>query len=409
MFKFLNHRSVISAFTQYTLIALLLLVVGCGGGAVQDAPAGLAQEDSSTNTAPSISVLSPNNGGNQMENESTSLTASASDQEDGDISDNISWSSNIDGDLGIGSSIIVNLSPGTHVISALISDSGDLTNSDSVNFSINSSNSAPSISIISPSDGANQDVNSTTTLTATANDQEDGNLDSIIQWSSSIDGDLGVGSSIVIQLTAGTHSISAAVVDSGNLSSAISISYQVTTTDTLPSVAITAPSDGGNQPEGQTTLLTASASDSEDGNLNNNIEWNSDLDGVLGTGNSLSVQLSSGEHVITASVTDSSNQTAQDSVTHSLVASYGVATLSWTAPTENTDDTLLSDLAGFKIYYGTEQGSLTQTITIQDSLTVSQVVQNLVINTTYYFAVVAFNDMGIESDLSETVSKLIGS
>src|SRR4029453_5899928 len=39
----------------------------------------------------------------------------------------------------------------------------------------------------------------------------------------------------------------------------------------------------------------------------------------------------------------------------------GSATLSWTPPTRNTDGTTLTNLPGYRIYYGTSSGSLTRT------------------------------------------------
>ena len=46
-----------------------------------------------------------------------------------------------------------------------------------------------------------------------------------------------------------------------------------------------------------------------------------------------------------------------------VVETYaGQATLSWVAPSTNEDGTPLTDLAGYKIYYGTASGNYTQNI-----------------------------------------------
>ncbi len=55
----------------------------------------------------------------------------------------------------------------------------------------------------------------------------------------------------------------------------------------------------------------------------------------------------------------------------------GSATLSWTAPTENTDGSPLTNLAGYHIYYGTTEGSWTSTITILEATETSYVVSGL--------------------------------
>src|SRR5271167_1095091 len=45
-----------------------------------------------------------------------------------------------------------------------------------------------------------------------------------------------------------------------------------------------------------------------------------------------------------------------------VTPSSGSATLIWSAPTENTDGTPLTNLAGFHVYYGTSASALTQSI-----------------------------------------------
>jgi Fibronectin type III domain len=84
----------------------------------------------------------------------------------------------------------------------------------------------------------------------------------------------------------------------------------------------------------------------------------------------------------------------------------GSATLSWTAPAENTDGTPVTDLAGYHIYYGTSAGAWTSTITVLEATETSYVVDGLAPGT-YYFAVVAFNTAGDDSSQSNIASKTI--
>jgi len=84
----------------------------------------------------------------------------------------------------------------------------------------------------------------------------------------------------------------------------------------------------------------------------------------------------------------------------------GSATLSWTEPTENTDGTPITDLAGYHIYYGTSQGALTSTVTIAVATETSYVVSGLAPGT-YYFTVVAYNTAGVDSPRSNMASKTI--
>jgi hypothetical protein len=84
----------------------------------------------------------------------------------------------------------------------------------------------------------------------------------------------------------------------------------------------------------------------------------------------------------------------------------GSATLSWTIPTENTDGTPITDLAGYHIYYGTSAGALTTTVTIANPNETSYVVGGLAPGT-YYFSIVAYNSAGIDSPQSNMASKTI--
>jgi hypothetical protein len=84
----------------------------------------------------------------------------------------------------------------------------------------------------------------------------------------------------------------------------------------------------------------------------------------------------------------------------------GSASLSWTAPSKNTDGSPLTDLAGYHIYYGTSAGAWTSTITVLDAAETSYVVAGLA-SGTYYFAVVAFNADGVDSPQSNVGSKKI--
>jgi hypothetical protein len=268
-------------------------------------------------------------------------------------------------------------------------------------------NQSPVITITSPADGASANDDETVSFTATANDQEDGDLAQNILWSSSIDGQLGSGSHLIATLSQGTHQITARVTDSDNATSEATISISVTHVNAAPSLTILSPTNGSQFGEGTTVTLSGSADDAEDGDLSSSIMWVSDLDGVLGTGASIDVQLTSGTHTITATVTDSEGSSEEQLVSLTINATSGVATVTWTPPTENTDNSPLTDLAGFKIYYGVDQNQLTETLVIEDPNATSWDISELAENTTYYFAVTAFNSQGVESELSNIVSKTI--
>jgi hypothetical protein len=86
--------------------------------------------------------------------------------------------------------------------------------------------------------------------------------------------------------------------------------------------------------------------------------------------------------------------------------SVGAATLSWTPPTQNTDGTALTNLAGYRIYYGTNSSALTQMIQVSTVGMSSYVIENLS-PSTYYFAVRAYTSAGSESANSNLVTKVV--
>lgn len=84
----------------------------------------------------------------------------------------------------------------------------------------------------------------------------------------------------------------------------------------------------------------------------------------------------------------------------------GTATLSWVAPTENTDGSPVTDLAGYQIHYGTSVDALTQTIVVPTAGTTTYVISDMAAGT-YYFTVTAYSAMGTESAQSNVASKTI--
>ena len=85
----------------------------------------------------------------------------------------------------------------------------------------------------------------------------------------------------------------------------------------------------------------------------------------------------------------------------------GSATLTWTPPTQNTDGSTLTDLSGYRIYYGTNPGNYTNIVEVDDAGVSSFVVTNLAIPNTYYFVATALNSSNIESAFTTEVSKVL--
>jgi hypothetical protein len=74
----------------------------------------------------------------------------------------------------------------------------------------------------------------------------------------------------------------------------------------------------------------------------------------------------------------------------------GSASLSWAAPTENTNGTALTNLAGYVINYGTSAANLSQKVQIDNPGILSYVVSNLSPGT-WYFSITAYTANNLES------------
>lgn len=77
------------------------------------------------------------------------------------------------------------------------------------------------------------------------------------------------------------------------------------------------------------------------------------------------------------------------------ISHAGEIVLSWEPPTKNEDDTPLTDLAGYKVYYGTESGNYSHNTNV-GNVTTYQVI-GLTVGVTYYFSVTAYDTSGNES------------
>ena len=86
-------------------------------------------------------------------------------------------------------------------------------------------NTAPTITIQSPAEGAT--LFTTTNLAATATDAQDGSLTADIVWKSDVDGALDPTATGAVTLSIGAHTLTATVTDSGGLSASATVSVEV--------------------------------------------------------------------------------------------------------------------------------------------------------------------------------------
>jgi Matrixin len=91
-------------------------------------------------TAPSLSIDSPAENSMLLDSVPAALRASASDQQDGDLTSSIVWwSSLLPTPIGYGGYALLLLPPGDHVISATVTDSGGYTTTRNVNVRVGQS------------------------------------------------------------------------------------------------------------------------------------------------------------------------------------------------------------------------------------------------------------------------------
>lgn len=84
----------------------------------------------------------------------------------------------------------------------------------------------------------------------------------------------------------------------------------------------------------------------------------------------------------------------------------GTITLNWVAPTQNTNQSALTDLAGYRIVYGNSPTALTQSVEIANPSVTTCLVENLPAGT-WYFSMKAYSSAGTESQQTMPVSGVI--
>jgi len=116
-----------------------------------------------------------------------------------------------------------------------------------------------------------------------------------------------------------------------------------------------------------------------------------------GTYSNIGIQVSDGS--LTASL-------PAFSIVVSSTTTTGNAELSWTPPTRNTDGSTLTNLAGYRILYGTSPSALTQTIQVANPGISRYVIEDLAAGT-WYFSLRSYSTSGAESARTNTASRTI--
>jgi hypothetical protein len=110
---------------------------------------------------------------------------------------------------------------------------------------------------------------------------------------------------------------------------------------------------------------------------------------------------------VTISVNDGRTSASLPAFAIAVTAgSTGSVTLSWTAPTTNTDDSPLTNLGGYRIEYGRSETQLDQYANVDNAGVTTYRVENLAAGT-WYFVVRAVTTTGLESSNSNIANRAI--
>ena len=240
-----------------------------------------------------------------------------------DFRGEVTFSSNKDGELCRTSGFATGctgpaLSLGTHQITMMAVDPFDAIATDII--MVHSINQSPTAKITYPANNVVFSEEQTINLRGYGHDW-DGLIDETnITWESNIDGSLGFGRDILVSLSPGTHTITLTATDDMGLFGQDTIILNIHGASGLPTALIVSPENGVNVAAETPITLEGQATDPEDGVLlGQSLVWESDIDGVLGSGATLTTTLTGDacgvdSHTITLHVSDSDGNEASHSI-----------------------------------------------------------------------------------------------
>lgn len=274
--------------------------------------------------------------------EDTLFSAEVSFPSPDGFSGETTFSSDIDGELctvaGTGPSFscegqLTTLGP--HIITVATLHASGTLGTDAITVEAIAVDFPPTVDILAPEDGAAFTTNETVSFVGDVSDPAETIPDANIAWTSDRDGLLGTGSSIASMLTDGTHVITLAAIDSNGLEGEDSVTIQVLAS-VPPTVEIVEPENGESFLANEMISFLAEASDPLDGKLSgDSLVWVSNIDGPLGTGESLLLALSKGTHTVVVTASNSLALSTNDSVTFEVVAGPGVPSVTISSPVDN--------------------------------------------------------------------------
>jgi len=283
--------------------------------------------------APVIELISPTAGQRYYSNELIEFSALISDMEDSPEDLIVSWSSSVDGALGVDGSPnsageitdYIYLSEAQHAIELRVEDTSGKVSTEELVIRVQGENETPSCEITEPADLDSILLGDSVLFRGLASDANIDSTELTTVWSSDKDGELGAGTVnsageltfSYASLTANEHIITLRVEDEVGAACQDTI---VVFVGTAPVVGVVAPSSNGVVAVGEPVLFEGTVTDQESQGNQLSVEWISSIDGTLYTGQPSSQgntqfstdMLSAGVHSITLSSTDPSGLTSDD-------------------------------------------------------------------------------------------------
>ena len=372
-------------------------------------------DGSSGQAAPTVTITGPAEAASFPVTETVTLSGVAMDREDGDLSSSLHWSSSRDGDLGAGASLSTTLTAGAHTVTARTADSGGLSAASSVAITIQD-DAAPGGA--GSSSGAEHDTGAFL---------ETGGQ--VVLEAESFSANLARDSHQFLVTTAladysGTGAMRALPEDTRAWTTdyagrAPELRYEILissggryhlwvrangaggTSDSLHAGVNGIPvGTRQTDPDYRFVWLLMGSVDLSPGHQQVNIwvrESGITLDKILLTTDAdytpTGIELPQSARVA------GSADGLGDGVT-------GSAILGWIPPTRNEDGSALTDLAGFRIYWGSVPGSYAYSLTINDPGATRHVVEGLT-SGSYSFVATAFDTSGNESRFSNSATLIV--
>jgi formylglycine-generating enzyme required for sulfatase activity len=303
-------------------------------------PRGAISQDSVALSAlssepPVLNVVSPSTQRNYYVDVPVLFAAIVSDQEDAPEDLVVSWSSDVDGDLALDTTVNANgesadsmlLTQGSHTISVTVQDGSGKEDSDTIQIVVGDENHVPTCGITEPLEGSSHGLGVFVPFRAVVDDEDIPNGQLNVEWSSDVDGVFDTGSpgnngnvfALYNGLSLGEHVITMQVTDDAGVSCSDQISLSI---GYAPEVTIDHPLQGGNYGVGEALLLEGTVSDMEEAAEQLQVFWISDVDGEIYRGNAdvnghtstVTDQLSPGNHLISLIAVDGLGVTASDVV-----------------------------------------------------------------------------------------------